>query len=70
MTGETKGVAVDDRQPGTGPDAQPHVKGASRGKGDQRDADKAGGGRRAEPSTEYTANAEPETDPEETVGQG
>jgi hypothetical protein len=45
---------------GTQPDARPDVQGASRGTGDpQRDADRAGGGRRAEGSTEYAANAEP-----------
>jgi len=52
-------------QPGTEPDAQPHVQGASRGKGDHRDADKAGGGRRAQGSTEYGANGEPGGGPDE-----
>ena len=52
-------------QQGTESEAQPHVKGASRGKGDHRDADKAGGGRRAQGSTEYGANGEPGGGPDE-----
>jgi hypothetical protein len=44
---------------GTQPDAQPHVRGASRGKGDpRRDADAAGRGRRSASTTEYAANAQ------------
>jgi hypothetical protein len=39
------------------------VQGASRGKGDQRDAENAGGGRRAGASTEYAANAETDEGP-------
>ncbi len=40
-------------------DVQPEVQGASRGQGDDRDADRAAeGGRRAEPGNEYAANAE------------
>jgi hypothetical protein len=72
---------------GTEPDAEPDVRGASRGQNDpRRDADAAGGGRRAGASTEYAANAEPEPsaepdpsaeagtagdlDPHEPPGQG
>lgn len=55
---------MEQTQPGTEPDARPHVQGASRGKGDHRDAEQAGGGRRAEGSTEYSANAEPEESPD------
>lgn len=44
---------------GKEPDVQPDVQGASRGKGDDRDADRAAaGGKRAEPGNEYAANAE------------
>jgi hypothetical protein len=44
---------------GREPDVQPHVQGASRGKGDRRDADRAGADEeRAEPGNEYAANAE------------
>ena len=51
---------MDETEPGTEPDAQPHVQGASRGKGDSaRDAKAAGSGHRAGASTEYAANAEP-----------
>jgi len=51
--------------PGQEPDAQPQVRGASRGKDrDPRDADKAGGGERSAASTEFAANAEP--DPQES----
>jgi len=56
---------VESTQPGNEPDAQPHVKGASRGKGDQRDAQNAGGGRRTQGSTEYGANGEPAGGPDE-----
>ena len=50
----------DPKQPETGTDAHPEVKGASRGTGDRtRDADRAKGDERAQPSTEYAANAEP-----------
>lgn len=53
----------------TQPDARPDVLGASRGRGDaDRDADAAAGGRRAEASTEYAANAE--TDPAAADGDG
>ena len=55
---------MEGNQPGTEPDAQPHVQGASRGKGDHRDAEKAGGGARAGASTEYAANAEPDESPD------
>ncbi|HEV3362943.1 MAG TPA: hypothetical protein VG795_02175 [Acidimicrobiia bacterium] len=45
---------------GREPDARPHVQGASRGKGDRRDAERAGGDTdRAEASNEYAANARP-----------
>ncbi len=44
---------------GREPDARPHVQGASRGKGDDRDAERAGADERAGASTEYAANAEP-----------
>lgn len=44
---------------GSEPDVAPQVQGASRGKGDERDADRAGAdGGRAEPGNEYAANAE------------
>jgi hypothetical protein len=52
------------------PDARPDVQGASRGTGDARDAERAGAGRRAAPSTEYAANAEPGTDPEDGYVEG
>lgn len=65
----------------TTPDARPDVQGASRAQDDpERDADAAGGGRRAGASTEYAANAEPgpltgdrtaaDLDPHEPPGQG
>lgn len=45
---------------GTEPDVQPHVQGASRGKGDRRDPERADGrGKRAGASNEYAANSEP-----------
>jgi hypothetical protein len=45
---------------GREPDVQPHVQGASRGKGDRRDADRAGADDdRAGASNEYAANAKP-----------
>ena len=40
-------------------EAQPQVKGVSRGKDDPRDAEDAGTDERAEPSNEYGAQAEP-----------
>jgi hypothetical protein len=44
---------------GNEPDVQPDVQGASRGKGDRSDPERAGaGGGRAEPGNEYAANAE------------
>jgi len=44
---------------GREPDAHPEVQGASRGKSDPRDADRAGaGGDRAGATNEYAANAE------------
>ena len=44
----------------TQPEARPDVLGASRDQDDpQRDADRAGDGRRTGASTEYAANAEP-----------
>ena len=44
---------------GKEPDEQPDVQGASRGTGDDRDADRAGADEeRAEPANEYAANAE------------
>jgi hypothetical protein len=46
---------------GNEPDVQPHVQGASRGKGDSSDPERAGnGGERAKPGNEYAANAEAE----------
>jgi hypothetical protein len=55
------GSGMDDaKQPGNEPDAHPENQGASRGTGDpQRDAERAGRGKRSEASTEYAANAEP-----------
>ncbi|MCA1847038.1 MAG: hypothetical protein LC792_28370 [Actinobacteria bacterium] len=45
---------------GREPDVQPQVQGASRGKGDRRDAEGAGDGdKRAGASNEYGANAKP-----------
>ena len=41
-------------------EAQPQVKGVSRGKDDPRDAEDAGTDERAEPSNEYAAQGEPE----------
>lgn len=44
---------------GNEPDVQPDVQGASRGKGDSRDPERAAaGGERAKPGNEYAANAE------------
>ena len=44
---------------GKEPDEQPDVQGASRGTGDEDDADRAGvDEERAEPANEYAANAE------------
>ena len=58
---------------GREPDVQPHVQGASRGKGDRRDADRAGeGDRRSGASNEYAANekgGEEGLDPEEPPGE-
>jgi hypothetical protein len=54
-----------ERNPGTEPDRPRHVQGASRGKDDPRDAEGAGSGRRAAPSTEYAANREPGRSAEE-----
>jgi len=54
---------------GREPDVQPQVQGASRGKGDRRDADRAGeADRRTGASNEYAANekrGEEALDPEE-----
>ena len=51
----------DPKTSGNEPDPQPENLGASRGTGDpQRDAEHAGSGKRAEPSTEYAANAKGE----------
>lgn len=51
----------DPKEPGNEPDARPENLGASRGTGDpKRDADRAGGGRPSEASTEYAANARPD----------
>ena len=44
---------------GTQPEGRPHVRGASRGKGDRDDADAAGSGSRSGASSEYAANGEP-----------
>lgn len=44
---------------GQEPDAQPDVRGASRGKDDPRDAEAAGNDERTGASTEYAANGEP-----------
>ncbi len=45
---------------GREPNEHPHVQGASRGKGDGRDANRAGAeDERAGPGNEYAANAEP-----------
>jgi hypothetical protein len=56
---------------GTQPDARPDVLGASRGQDDpERDADAAAGGRRAEASTEYAANAEPGPSAEDGYVEG
>jgi hypothetical protein len=48
---------------GREPDEQPDVRGASRGKGDRRDANQADAEEeRAGPGNEYAANAEPGED--------
>lgn len=49
----------DPKVQGNESDAHPEVRGASRGTGDQRDAEGAAGGERSAASTEYAANAEP-----------
>jgi hypothetical protein len=49
-----------ERQEGSEPGAQPHVQGVSRGKDDPRDAEDAGNDERAQPSTEYAGQGEPE----------
>jgi hypothetical protein len=56
---------VDGKTDGNEPDRRPHVRGASRGKDDSRDADAAGSGERTAGSTEYAANAEPGRSEEE-----
>jgi hypothetical protein len=49
---------VEKKSGGQEPDVRPHVQGASRGQDDPRDAEAAGADERAEPSTEFAANAE------------